>query len=305
MIRTLLIAIALLISVPTSDQLHKLYDDGNYPELLKQLRIVLEEKDQTHVDRFDLFKLKGEALLHMKSDLQAADAFRDAAKASKSEDEASLARATEALLRQTHAGSYTPRSHRPSSAASQPVASIDVLATDSRKRAFAAMLEDELDAKSHQIDSAKKATSLPPIVSIAPTLGTLQDLEHAATGSNEKTGAMAKAVGDRARELVKPTLSKMTQRVDELDKKASGQARSTGKGSSKQRGHRGLTTPEMDELSEIASTCDDISKGLTDLGKKLGTGGGDFAAEVNSAQQAKKSAEEAMKNYGPKTGAGN
>ena len=96
----------------SSDQLHQLFSQGNYTETLKQVRIVLAQPDQSTVDRFDLLKLKGEALLRTKSDSEAADAYRDAAKAAKSEDDASLARG-----RNCSCGNRMPNPTRPKHAA--------------------------------------------------------------------------------------------------------------------------------------------------------------------------------------------
>lgn len=182
----------------SSDQLHQLFSQGNYTETLKQVRIVLAQPDQSTVDRFDLLKLKGEVLLRTKSDSEAADAYRDAAKAAKSEDDASLARDGTALAaiacRILHA--QNTRQGRRSNAA---------YGRDQRHRGrfakthFAAMLDDQMQTQAHAIDAAKKATTLPPIIELAPSLRNLEDLERAANGSTEKSGATVKSVADHAK----------------------------------------------------------------------------------------------------------
>src|SRR5438477_3309497 len=73
---------------PSAEQLHQMYNQGNYPEVLKQLQAVLALKDTSTYDRYDLLTLKGETLLRMKVDTEAADSFRDAAKVAKSSDQA-------------------------------------------------------------------------------------------------------------------------------------------------------------------------------------------------------------------------
>src|SRR5581483_3227601 len=195
MICRIALSCALLVSValsadtkpptPSTELLHQMFDQGNYTELLKQLRLILAQKDQSTVDWFDLLKLKGEALLRTKSDTEAADAFRDAAKAAKDEKQAAVCRATEALLRQSHSEMYTPKSRGKSSATTQPA--ISVVDSTSRKEAFSAMYDDELAAKTQTINAAKKATSLPPIMSVAPTLQQLEDLDQAAHDSTDKS----------------------------------------------------------------------------------------------------------------------
>jgi hypothetical protein len=209
----------------------------------------------------------------------------------------------EYLLRRSHNESYTPKSHETSSATTQPASPISVIEAESRKQAFAALLTDELAAKTHQIDAAKKATTLPPILEIAPALGSLQDIERAAGGSSEKSGEMAKQVGDRARELITTAINKMSSQLDALDRKATPAA---GHGKTKTGTiHRPLTPADDDTVSAMASTCDQIVSACASLGKSLGTGGGDFAAPAKSAQDLKKRAEETLKKSAPKTGAGN
>jgi hypothetical protein len=287
-------------SSPSSADLHELYKQGNYPELLQQLRIVLAQKDQSGVDRFDLLELKGEALLRTKSDAEAADAFGDAAKATKDKDQASLARATDELLRQSHSETYTPKTAgKTGTPSSQPAAAIDLIQPSSRKHAFAALFDDEMTTKSHQVDAVKKATTLPPILSIAPTLQTLQDLEHAGTGSTTKSGEMTKSVGDRARELIEGATKKLSTRIDELEKK-SGQTEE-GKGRSHYTRRRGLNSGEIDELHEMGPTCDEITAACKQLTQALGSAGGDFSAAESQAASVKSRANELAKKHTSKT----
>ena len=77
-------------SGPSAEQLHQMFNQGNYADVLKQLRAVLAVKDAPGYDQYDLLTLKGETLLRMKVDTEAADSFRDAAKVAKSSDQASL-----------------------------------------------------------------------------------------------------------------------------------------------------------------------------------------------------------------------
>src|SRR5436190_3879236 len=133
--------LAALSSAPSSAELHKLFDDENYAQFLKELPIAMSAKDQSAYDRYDLLTLKGEALLKTKADAAAADAFRDAAKAAKSDDAASLARATELLVRRSRQELYTPAPHDRSQTAS--TAAIDIIEKESRKSAFAALYADE------------------------------------------------------------------------------------------------------------------------------------------------------------------
>src|SRR5213082_2469147 len=118
---------------PSAEQLHQMFNQGNYADVLKQLRAVLALKDAPGYDQYDLLTLKGETLLRMKVDTEAADSFRDAAKIAKSPDQASLARATELLLRRSHNEAYTPKQRDSKSPSTMPASPIAVINLESRK----------------------------------------------------------------------------------------------------------------------------------------------------------------------------
>jgi hypothetical protein len=288
--------------LPTADELHQMFSQGQYLDVLKGTRGILAQTDQSTVDRVDLLKLKGEALLRTHSDSEAADAYHEAAQAAKSEDDASGLRATSLLFHQCHQEIYTPKAHATTDASSQSTAPISVIGESSRKEAFAAMFDDEMTAKAHQIDAAKKATGLQPILEVAPSLRNLQDLEKAANGSTDKSDAAAKSVADHAKDMIDTAQKKLTAQLDEIEKKAGQTEHVNGNGTEHHYNRRrGLNSDEITQLRDIGTNCDQIVTACTDLGKALGSEGGEFSGLAKSAQDLKKRADEAAKKYGPKT----
>jgi TolA-binding protein len=278
-----------------------MFNQGNYADVLKQLRAVLAVKDAPGYDQYDLLTLKGETLLRMKADSDAADSFGDAAKVAKSSEQASLARATEILLRRSHNETYTPKRRDPKSATTMPAAPISVVNSNSRKQAFDALFTDELADRSHDIEAAKKATALPPIASIAPTLTNLHDLEQAGSGKADKTAELSKSVGDRARELMKNAIAQLGLRIDAMEKSANqGQTDAAEHGSHRHNRKRGMSSADVQELHDIAGTCDQIVAACNQIGKALGPDGGDFGSTTQAANEVKKRAEEIAKKNGPK-----
>jgi hypothetical protein len=286
---------------PSAEQLHQMFNQGNYADVLKQLRAVLAVKDAPGYDQYDLLTLKGETLLRMKIDSEAADSFRDAAKVAKSPEQASLARATELLLRRSHNEAYSPKQHDSKSPSTMPASPISVINVNSRKRGFDALFTDELADKTHDINAAKKATALPPIVAVAGTLSNLHDLEQAGSGKRDKTAELSKSVGDRARELIKGATAQLSAQIDAMEKSGNqGQSGAAEKGSHRHSSKRAMSSADVQALHDIAATCDQIVAASNQLGKALGTDGGDFASTTQAANEVKKRAEELAKKYGPK-----
>jgi hypothetical protein len=288
-------------ATPTSEELHQLYDQHKDAELLKAIRDVLALKDQSKYDRYDLLTLRGESLLRTKSDGPAADAFRDAAKAAKSDEQASLARATEYLLRKSRNQAYTPKPHDTKIANDKPDP-IPLIDPDSRKKAFAALLSDELSEKSSETDAAKKASALDPILSLAPTIQLLRDIEHASNGKTEKSSPIMVDLGEHARDLMKTAEQTMDSRIDELERIANVKDGILHEDGTITRYKRGLSTPQTQELHDIADTCQKIRAACDQLHQHFGKDGGNFSQTVTAANTAQTRAMELIKKHAPRTG---
>src|SRR3954452_17311273 len=97
--------------LPTAAEIHQLYDEGKYPEVLQKLQrwLILRGEATKPYDRHDLLRLRGETQLHLKSQAPAAQSFTDAAAAT--EDAAAIAvdRATALLIKRSQQLAYTPK----------------------------------------------------------------------------------------------------------------------------------------------------------------------------------------------------
>src|SRR5258706_5670670 len=90
------------------------------------------------------------------------------------------------LLKSSKAFAYTPRTPTapaPPAGADKPrPVPIDILNPDSPKKAFAALLADELAANDSRFKSSQASQALSPIRQLFPTLAMLEGLELASTG---------------------------------------------------------------------------------------------------------------------------
>src|SRR5258706_6487931 len=143
------------------EELHRLVDDHQYGPALQKITAGLALKGAAAklVNRYELFMLKGECHLKTKATRLALEAYAAAIKEAPSDRERELATAQEMLLKSSKAFAYTPRTTTapaPPAGADKPrPVPIDILNPDSRKKAFAALLADELAANDAKFKSAK------------------------------------------------------------------------------------------------------------------------------------------------------
>src|SRR5580765_6335680 len=78
-------------ALPTAAEIHQLYDEAKYPQVLQKLQRVLILKGEAAkpYDRHDLLRLRGETQLHLKAQAPAAQSFTEAAAAT--DDAAAIA----------------------------------------------------------------------------------------------------------------------------------------------------------------------------------------------------------------------
>jgi hypothetical protein len=201
--------------------------------------------------RYDLLMLRGECMLHLKENRMAADSFTSAANVAKSKQDRKRqadAMALSLLIKASKPAGYTPAGN-PSG---EP---IDIVDPDSRKRAMSAFFADTLAAAKPKIEQAAQATSLPPIEEQIPKMRELYALEVAATGDAAQTLPLARALGQHARGLIGAEFTRIAARLDELATAASSPVLLDGRGATSSiLTPRGLTTPERNDLKQIADT---------------------------------------------------
>src|SRR4051812_11702849 len=274
------------------EELHRLIAEQQYAPALQKITAALALKGPAakSVDRYQLFMLKGECLLQTKSTRLALDAYTAAIKEAAGDRDRSLAEAHETLVKESKGFGYTPKTS--TTAATTPPntpkprpAPIDILNLGSRKKAFAALLADELAANDAKIKAAKTSKALPPIAQLFTPLSKMEGIELASLNDSAGEGGEAvkvKAVRveliDAAKKIVAEALRGMSKRLSEIDKSANtfvefyqesidAFARPV---MTKMYKKKGLTDPQTKELTETSTTCDKLTPALTELAKGLG-----------------------------------
>jgi hypothetical protein len=276
------------------EELHRLIAEQQYAPALQKITAALALKGPAakSVDRYQLFMLKGECLLQNKATRLALDAYTAAIKEAESDRDRSLAEAHETLVKESKGFAYTPKTSTvaaptpPNTPKPRP-APIDILNLESRKKAFAALLADELAANDAKVKVAKTSKALPPIAQLFAPLSKMEGIELASLPEGGEGGAGGEAVKvkavraeliDAAKKIVAEALRGMSKRLSEIDKSANtfvefyqesidAFARPV---MTKMYKKKGLTDPQTKELTETSATCDKLSPALTELAKGLG-----------------------------------
>ena len=207
-------------ALPTMADLRQQFKDGKHQDLLKQIQRLLQLKGDAAktYDRYELFCLRGESFLRIKSMPLAADAFDDAAEVAKDDSKKEgVAKGTAVLIRRSKQIGYVPRpakAERGKPPPPPPPAPMQIIEQEDRKVAFARLLEDERAAVVPKLEAAQSGTSLPPIIEVAKMLGDLQAVEIAATGKGEATQAMTKDLAARSHDLIATALDAMNDAIE-------------------------------------------------------------------------------------------
>jgi hypothetical protein len=265
------------------EELHRLVDERQYAPALQKITASLALKGQAAktVDRYQLFMLKGECLLQTKATRLALDAYAAATKEAANDHDRVLAEAHETLVKESKGFAYTPRTAATPGAEKARPAPIDILNIDSRRKAFAALLTDELATNDAKIKAAKTGKALPPIAQLFAPLARMEGFELASTAGGTGEAVKVKAVRaeltDASKKIVAEALRQMSKRLGEIDKSANtfvefyqesvdALARPV---MTKMYKKKGLTDPQTKELSETNATCDKLVPALAELAKGL------------------------------------
>jgi hypothetical protein len=290
MIRSLHLAVALVLTLSlvagkaraaepeplaTTEELQKMYADGQYQPLLAKLPRVLALKGQAAA-KYDLVALnllKADTFVQLKQQPQAINATNDAVKAITEQtpaDSAAKARAQQILFKQSPGLTYTSKADR----TMKPIPLADMA---QRKAAYNALLGDMKADIAAKIKAAQSAKALPPIITAVQSLSDMGTVETVATGSDKATATAADDLAGGAKNLITKAITEMSGTAMSIDQKAKemipygvrdtavntnergpdGKARQITVAEPTMR-MRGLTNAQRDTLREIADTCDRV-----------------------------------------------
>jgi hypothetical protein len=275
------------------DQLKQLFDSGKYAELLPKLNKALAAKGPAaaQYQKYDLWNMKGESLLRMHSSSPAAQAFTEAAATADKPEDAAIATATAALIKQSSGLKYMPQA-RADKSTSRP-APIDIVDPESRKAAFAAFSADLLAKAKPRVDAAAHAQTLPQVIHAVQGLGDLRPVEVAATGSDTQSKQMLGDLATKASQLINGSLDQMSARVtaigEQAKQKPGAAAENPLGGNTKTNGQPyqapapGLTMANAGELRRIINNATQLGIAAKSMTATFGEAG-DFKDAVSKAE---------------------
>lgn len=291
--RVTILALTILLLLPrpapadisSPQEIRQLVDERTYAQALQKIAAALNLKGPAAklVDRYDLWMLKAECHLQTKALPLAREAYASAAKEATTDTARAVAEAHVALLKAAKNFAYTPRT-APNAEKGRP-SPIDLLDRESRRRAFAALFDDEQAAAADALKAARAAKALPPLAAAFKPLATLTGIELAAAGADgqtPKSSSLRTELTEKAKKVLADNLRDLAKRVGEISKDANTFVETiqdvydvTPLGQTtirKQRvwKKRGLTEPQTTALQDATKTCDQLVPGLPELARGLG-----------------------------------
>jgi hypothetical protein len=278
-------------SVPSTEDIKKSMDDGNYREALQKLSkaLALKKDAAGQYDRHELLRMKAESHLNLKDTAASSAAFAAAAK--EAPDDASRAsdKASEMIVKRSKNLAFTPKPARKGEKGTP----IEILDPEKRKEAFKALLEEEKAAAAPALKSAQGAKTLPPIVDALKRIGDLRMLELAATGDDAEAKKLSEDLAGQAHKLMDKGVQDMADLVKAIETSANDvqpvavPARGVG-GSGplmyQSYKKKGLTTRDTQDLKRIISDLKKLVPMARDLSQSLGDSGKDFAKVADDGE---------------------
>ena len=266
---------------PSVEEIKQLSSDGKHREALQKLSRALALKGDAAAayDRHELLRLKAEAHLNIKDTAAAASAFAAAAKEAPDDAARAADKAAELVVKRSKNLQFTPRPAKKGGKA-EP---IDIADPESRKAAYAALLEEEKAAAGPMLKSAAKAKSLPPIAEGLKRVGDLRMLELAATGADAEAAALVEDLSGRAHKLMDDAVQDMAKLVEAIETSANEMQRTAVAGHSPVNGRtmlypsarrRGLTSRDAQDLKRIIGDMKKLVPTARELAEALGEDNG-------------------------------
>jgi hypothetical protein len=255
--------------LPSQEEIKAAFDAGEYRKTIQLATRALVLKPGTSAaaayDRYELLMMRGEAYLHLKQNRSAGDSFAQAAKETKDDQQAAVARAMQRTLKEARG---TTVQRRGKSAVPGTPDTADLLQPDQREAAFRIVYDNLKDSVEPKVKAASDAHTLPPIIDALTVLADLDDLAKAGAGGDSDLAASRQELGDRAHDLIARELDRMEKDVAEIKRSAETvvEQRSyattslqTGAGYDQYLSiRRGLTNKDRTDLKDVMKTCEKI-----------------------------------------------
>ena len=248
----------------TVEEVQKLVQSGEGAEALKQVNrlLSLRGKAAESYDRYELFSLKGEAHLRLKSNEAAAAAFRQAAAETDDRQHKAVARATELLIRRSKNLTYSQKKVAKGDK-SEP---IDIVNADSRHKALSSLFVDEVSPLLPKVEAAKASKSVGPMIKAMAAARDMEYLELAANGSEDQINGIVESLKEQGKSMLTRVMEKATKRVDRITTLANDTERvrqvvpmsGGGYRSVMIEKRRGVQKDDITELKGIIDACDEV-----------------------------------------------
>jgi hypothetical protein len=276
--------------LPTADELHQSFKDGNYKETLQKLSRVLALKGDAAkaYDRHDLLVLRAETQLKLKDTAGAIASFEQAAKEAPDDKSRALDVATQMVLRKSKNLTFSPtkKGAKAGDKGAQKAEPIDVSDPEKRKDAFAALLAEQKEEVAPKVKAAQNAKTLQPVIDALQAAGGMRTLELAATGEDGQVSTMVRDLSGRAQKMMADAVKDMGDTVKDIEQAANDlkevrvpvRTPGIGGGVSAERSYkkRGLTTPDVKDLKRVIADCQKLVPAVKELIEKLGDSGEEF-----------------------------
>lgn len=212
-IPTLGVAGAAPPTLPTMDELREIYDSGDYRTTLQQVARAMRATGPAAdaYDREQLQLLRAQALISSNDPRTAKRVLEEIANSAQPKV-ATHARGLLALLARSKGTTYTPRTGDRTP--------LDISDPATRKRALAAVLNDEIDGLAAAAKPALAADDLKLTIELVPKLVDLNAVEKIASDGDERTGPIVTAIGEHARTLIARELTIQEERISGIENMA-------------------------------------------------------------------------------------
>ena len=245
------------------------------------------------VSRFQVTMLKGDAQAGAKQMAAARAVYLSAVRETRDPHEKALATWTAELFRRAKGTNYVPHQTGAGNGANNGTP-IDLIDRDSRKLAFAALLDDELSVLGPKVKTASRTASLVPILPVVQQVQSLAELDQVANGTEDRTDAVAGPLVEHARTLMASALKGMWTRISDIHTSATALTTNTVgtvivNGFPTQQTtqtQNGLTANDQSELRGMIDTCNkikDAAETFMPLSAAGGTAAKDWGAVQNDA----------------------